>query len=68
MALTVEDRLEILQLLARYAHATDGVDAEARADVFTDDGCSTHPGRRCEGARSSSRRGDRRTRATCATG
>ncbi len=38
MTLTAGDRFEILQLLARYAHATDGVDAVARADVFTDDG------------------------------
>jgi len=38
MALSVADRLEILELLARYAHATDTIDAEARASVFTDDG------------------------------
>lgn len=38
MALTVTDRLAIRELLARYAHATDSVDAEARSDVFTDDG------------------------------
>ncbi len=38
MGLTAQDRLEILELLARYAHATDRVDAVARADVFTDDG------------------------------
>ena len=38
MPLTTADRLEIIELFARYARATDGVDAVARADVFTDDG------------------------------
>ena len=38
MALTVADRLAIREPLARHAHASDGVDAEARSDVFTDDG------------------------------
>jgi hypothetical protein len=34
----VEDRLEILDLLARYSHAADGLDPVAYADCFTDDG------------------------------
>lgn len=34
----VEDRLEILNLIAGYSHAADGTDAEAYADCFTDDG------------------------------
>jgi hypothetical protein len=41
MGLTVEDRLDIMELLARYNHAIDGLlpdPAEAWADTFTDDG------------------------------
>ncbi len=38
MALTIEDRLEILDLAARYSHATDHGDGEALADTFTEDG------------------------------
>ena len=38
MPLTVADRLEILELLGRYAHAIDSGDGEAYADCFTDDG------------------------------
>ena len=34
----VEDRLEILDLLARYSHAADGLEPEAYADCFMDDG------------------------------
>ena len=34
----VEDRLEILNLIASYSHAADGTDPEAYADCFTDDG------------------------------
>lgn len=34
----IEDRLEILNLIASYSHAADGLDAEAYADCFTDDG------------------------------
>lgn len=34
----VEDRLEILNLIAGYSHAADGADPEAYADCFTDDG------------------------------
>lgn len=37
MALTVEDRLDILDLLARYAHAIDDGTPEEWADCFTDD-------------------------------
>jgi hypothetical protein len=38
MSLSTEDRLEILDLAARYSHATDHGDGEALADTFTDDG------------------------------
>ena len=38
MPLTTADRLEILELLGRYAHAIDSGDGEAYADCFTDDG------------------------------
>ncbi len=38
MPLSVDDRLAILDLAARYSHATDYSDAEALADTFTDDG------------------------------
>lgn len=38
MPLTTEDRLEILDLAARYSHATDHSDGEALADTFTEDG------------------------------
>lgn len=34
----VEDRLEILNLIASYSHAADGTDAEAYAGCFTEDG------------------------------
>lgn len=34
----LEDRLEILNLVAAYSHAADGTDPEAYADCFTDDG------------------------------
>lgn len=34
----VEDKLEILDLIARYSHAYDGDDSEAWANVFTEDG------------------------------
>src|SRR5262245_16336611 len=37
-AMSVEDRLAIQEAMARYAHAYDGGDAAAFADVFTDDG------------------------------
>jgi ketosteroid isomerase-like protein len=38
MPLSTQDQLEILDLAARYSHATDQQDAEALADTFTDDG------------------------------
>jgi hypothetical protein len=44
MPLTTEDRLEILDLAARYSHATDRRDGEALADTFTDDGIFEGPG------------------------
>ena len=38
MALSVEDRMAILDLAARYNHAFDYGDSEAWADTFTPDG------------------------------
>ena len=38
MALTVEDRLEILELLSRYNLAADDKDVEAMVADFADDG------------------------------
>lgn len=38
MSLSAEDRVEMLQLVARYNHAADAGDAEAWADTFTPDG------------------------------
>jgi hypothetical protein len=38
MPLTSDDRLEIIELAARYSHAIDHLDAEAYANVFTEDG------------------------------
>lgn len=38
MALSTQDRLEILELASRYAHAIDRRAAEEWADCFTDDG------------------------------
>ena len=38
MALSLDDRLEILDLIARYSHAVDGGDGQAFADCWTDDG------------------------------
>ena len=38
MALSTADRLEILDLAARYNHLMDGHDAEGWADCFTPDG------------------------------
>ncbi|MBB3047553.1 3-phenylpropionate/cinnamic acid dioxygenase small subunit [Litorivivens lipolytica] len=37
MALTLEDRLEIRELLARYAHALDYHNLPAMRDIWTDD-------------------------------
>ena len=37
MPLSAGDRLEILALMARYAHAADGGDGEGFADAFTAD-------------------------------
>jgi uncharacterized protein (TIGR02246 family) len=41
MPLTVEDRMDIQDLLARYNHAIDGGDAETWAATFTPDGTFT---------------------------
>lgn len=38
MALSTEDRLEILELVARYNHAIDSGDGAAWAETFTKDG------------------------------
>ena len=38
MPLTLADRVEILELLARYAHVIDSGDGESYADCFTGDG------------------------------
>ena len=37
MPLSAEDRMEIMQLMARYNHAADGGDAAGFADTFSDD-------------------------------
>ncbi len=38
MPLSVDDRLEILDLVTRYNHAVDSGDVDTRADTFTEDG------------------------------
>lgn len=38
MPLTTADKFEIVELAARYSYAIDHLDAEAYADVFTEDG------------------------------
>lgn len=38
MALTSADKVEIIELAARYSHAIDHLEAEAYAGVFTEDG------------------------------
>lgn len=38
MALSVEDRLDILELVARYNHAIDSGNGKAWAETFTEDG------------------------------
>jgi uncharacterized protein (TIGR02246 family) len=42
MALSVEDRLEILELAARYSHAFDYGDTDAFVETFTQDGVVTN--------------------------
>jgi hypothetical protein len=37
MPLSVDDRLEILELMNRYNHCADGGDGDGFADTFTDD-------------------------------
>jgi hypothetical protein len=44
MALSTEDRLEIHELYARYAHCFDAEDAEGYAAVFAPDGRFVRPG------------------------
>jgi hypothetical protein len=44
MSLSTEDRLEIQELYARYAHCFDSEDAEGYAAVFTPDGRFVRPG------------------------
>ena len=38
MPLTIEDQLDIMELMARYNHAIDSSQPEAWADTFTEDG------------------------------
>ncbi len=38
MPLSLEDQLDIMELMARYSHAIDGDDPEGWAATFTDDG------------------------------
>ena len=38
MPLSIEDQLDIMELMARYNHAIDGSQPEAWADTFTEDG------------------------------
>lgn len=49
MALSIEDRLDIQDLLARYNTAIDSGDAEAWAATFTSDGTFESGGRTHEG-------------------
>lgn len=49
MALTAADKLEILDLIARYNHAVDSGDGPAYADTYTDDGVFQYPRGRAEG-------------------
>ncbi|MGE0227838.1 MAG: nuclear transport factor 2 family protein [Dehalococcoidia bacterium] len=44
MPLSATDRLDILDLAARYSHATDHGDGEALAATFTEDGVFDGPG------------------------
>ena len=50
MPLSTEDRLEIMDLAARYNHAIDFGDAGAWAATFTADGSFEMPGRALSGA------------------
>jgi uncharacterized protein (TIGR02246 family) len=45
MALSAEDRVEIMQLVARYNQAADARDSAAWADTFTEDGVFIKDGR-----------------------
>ena len=49
MSLTIADRVEIADLVARYMHALDRRDAEALAATFAEDGVLDVAGRRIAG-------------------
>ena len=50
MPISSEDRMAILELLARYNHAIDGLETETWLDCFTDDAVYEFPpDRRWEG-------------------
>ena len=49
MALTAEDKLEIMELVARYNHAQDQDDYDAWVDTFTEDGVFESPQIRHQG-------------------
>ena len=43
MALSAADKIEIIELIARYSHALDSGDGDAWADTFTEDGVLESP-------------------------
>ncbi len=49
MALTAEDKLEIMELVARYNHAQDQNDYDGWVDTFTEDGVFESPQIRHQG-------------------
>ena len=52
MALTAEDKLEIMELVARYNHAQDQDDYDGWVDTFTEDGVFESPRSGTRGGRS----------------
>ena len=52
MTLSVEDRLDILELLARADDAASARDADAYVTLFSEAVCSMEPRERIEGGRS----------------